>query len=331
MRWLKREEGVSIVLVALLLVVLLAAAGIAVDLGRLYLERRELRTGADAAVLAIASDCVSETKPCDTNTALATAGAYANANAYDLTAGVESLELDLVGQTVRLETFAVDPSNGERGVEVPLMSLLGFGRMNVEGYAAAEWGFAGAGYGIPIVIEECEFDKAGTFNEVYLSLFVGGGVPDMNDPEACPADPAHKDAPGAFGWLVPEGGECEVWVEEGVEEPADPGHGAGRPPRECDASYITSLLYQDVVVPIFSSVSGQGSGTRYQIAGLAAFRITGLDLGSKQFTAPDGFKCPTEQGQAAIMCLRGEFTSTELSFGDTGGEDFGVTVVKLIE
>jgi Flp pilus assembly protein TadG len=53
----RRQDGAVAVLVALMLVVLMAAVALAVDSGGLYLRRRSLVNGADAAALAAARTC----------------------------------------------------------------------------------------------------------------------------------------------------------------------------------------------------------------------------------------------------------------------------------
>lgn len=53
----RRQDGAVAVMVALMLVVLMAAVALAVDVGGLYLRRRELVNGADAAALAAARSC----------------------------------------------------------------------------------------------------------------------------------------------------------------------------------------------------------------------------------------------------------------------------------
>lgn len=50
----RRQKGQAIVLVALILVVLFGFLGLAVDSGRIYIDRRELQTAADSAALAAA-------------------------------------------------------------------------------------------------------------------------------------------------------------------------------------------------------------------------------------------------------------------------------------
>jgi Flp pilus assembly protein TadG len=70
--------------VAIMIVVLLGMGAIVVDFGQLYVERRELQNGADAAALAVAQDCAGG----DCRDETATARTYANDNARDGKAGI---------------------------------------------------------------------------------------------------------------------------------------------------------------------------------------------------------------------------------------------------
>jgi len=51
------DRGAAGILIAVMMVFLLGMAGLVVDVGAMYQERRALSNGADAAALAIAEDC----------------------------------------------------------------------------------------------------------------------------------------------------------------------------------------------------------------------------------------------------------------------------------
>ena len=323
------------VLIALLLVVLLALAGIVIDLGALFQERRELRNAADAAVLAIAEDCGTGAQPCDTDTAFGTAGFYANANVEDGAAGITSLDLDLDAQSVRVVTHAVDPESGQQGVEVSFMKILGFDRMTVNAPAAAIWGHPRSGGGIPITYELCEFEKTGLDNTVILSFHDPQDRDVEEDPD-CAAGPAGSDAPGAFGWLEPiEKKTC--WVELSIDSwdnGPTVGVGVGGP-TFCTAQEIYDAIYRKIVmVPLYSDVRGEGSNTEYYVVGFGGFFVEMYRLGNSGdpqgplYRMPEDFVCPDGPSEA---CLVGHFTEFTTNTGDTGGPDFGVTIVKLIE
>lgn len=82
MRRLNGDDGATTILVALLLpVVLLGSAALALDLGSMYVERRQLQNGADSAALGVARDCASDPVACTQAIADASADSLAGANA----------------------------------------------------------------------------------------------------------------------------------------------------------------------------------------------------------------------------------------------------------
>ncbi len=352
-QWLTRDEGVSMVLVGVMLAVILGLAGMAVDLGAVYAERRELRTAADAGALAVAEDCGTGTRPCDQATAEATAGQYADANAWDGASVVDSVELAFTGLstgTVRVKTSAWDAAAAQPGVRVPLLSLLGFNRVQVGAAATAVYGHPGSGGGIPLVIGTCEFCTAiggcppnedSVFGPTSLTTLVFKDP--SKDPYAdCPADPAGKDAPGSFGWLDTDGKMC--WVESDIEMPLLPADPGVSPSTGCDPNDLSRLLQmaidEGVMIPVYEAIckdaAGQqceegdagGANTYYKITGYGSFHLTAYFLGG-QYKYPNGFSCGT--GDSADRCIQGYFVTDTLYTGKLGGEDYGLVSVKLTE
>jgi len=335
-------------LVGVCLAVLLGLAGMAVDLGMVYVERRELRNGADAAALAIAEDCGMGARPCDNPTALSTADEYADANAGDDDSAVESVNLTLTGPTtgsVRVVTSAWDAAAGQAGVRVPLMNLLGFDRVNVGAAATAIFDHPSSGGGIPLIIGTCEFYTAIGGNPVNpgskfgplstATLVFKDPSKDAGGP--CPADPAGKDAPGSFGWLDTDGTMC--WVETEVELPLLPADPGVSPSTGCDPADLLKILASPVLIPIYSDIckdpegtqcedgDAGGSNTYYRVPGWASFQLTGYYLGG-QYRHPNGFSCDTN---SADRCIQGYFTKNTVYTGKVGGQNFGVVLVKLTE
>ena len=331
MRWLKSDRGISMVLVGVLLVVLLGLAGIAIDVGALFAERRELRNGADAAALAVAEDCGRGYRPCDDDTALASAQQYADANSRDGGSGVDSVDLVLTeagSGSVRVVTSAWDEAAGEAGVRVPLLSLLGFHRVTVRGAATAIFDFPASGEGLPVIIGQCEFDQAAGYGPSHtITLFLHAPSSQDPAPVECPSDPAHKDFPGGFGMLEPNvGTQCLAAVIEASWYPADPG--ASLPQPECkDGNALeAAILNQDILVPVYSDMNAKDK--LYLIYGFAAFHVSAYNLGGPKFTRPSGFKC---EGGESNICLQGWFTETSIYHGTPGGPNLGVVLVKLTE
>jgi len=344
MRWLKREEGVSLVLVGVMLTAFLGLSGMAVDLGAVYVERRELRTGADAAALAIAEDCGRGTRPCDDSSATQTAERYANANSRDGAAVVESVALTLASDStgsVRVVTSAWDAAAGKAGVRVPLMSLFGLDRVAVGAAATAIFDHPSSGQSLPLVIEQYCLEEMGQNQSGYVLMHTGsakGGTGSCQQSE-----PAGQDAPGAFGWIDvdrsldpdPILGNCLASFDiDGWETFADPGQGAGSPPKECEASALREAIYQKaVLVAVYSDVRAQGNNTQYFVTGFAAFFVEGYRLGNKQ-----GFYMPPPSGAwdnnicpPSAMCLLGHFTELTVYGANPGGPNYGVVLVMLTE
>jgi hypothetical protein len=352
MRRLRNDDrGVAAVLIAIVLVLLIAFAGFAVDVGAMYQERRELRRGADAAALAIAEDCVTGAAVCTEAIGLGTADVYADANADDGFSAVEDLEIDLspsnpdYTMTVRVDSLAEDESG--IGFDMRFMQILGIDSVDVRGSATAAAGYAGEAQGFPIIIEECEFEKAlfdqgfpgGSAPEDWITLtFHQGNVADAYDDgsaEDCVPDPAGKDAPGAFGYLYTiDSAICQALItcENGVcSVSGDPGGGSGSPPTPaCDADEVYELLIENspVAVPIYYDVTGQGAGALYYVAGFAAFQVMEYKLGGPKYRYPSkNIDC----GDPADTCLRGYFTEGVINEGGFGGANFGTILVRLID
>jgi len=332
MRWLKRDEGLSMVLVGVLLAVLLALSGMAVDLGAVFAERRELRNGADAAALAIAEDCGRQVAPCNEATATATAQEYADANAHDHASAVNAIDLTITGPAtgaIRVVTGAWDATAEEAGVRVPLLSLLGFRRIQVGAAATAIFDHPTDAEGLPLIIDTCEFDKAGGYGTgSMVTLYFHSPSSTDPPPMQCPSNPAHMDFPGGFGWLAPNlGGACAAAVAAGRWASADPGNSLPQPECRDPGEILAAILDQDILLPMYVDINSRDK--KYLVAGFSAFHVTAYALASGgKYSYPPGFKCPLNPSDT---CLQGHFTSATVYTGTPGGDDYGVVLVKLTE
>lgn len=333
MRWLKRDDGISIVLIGVLLAVLLALSGMAVDLGAVFAERRELRNGADAAALAIAEDCGRRAAPCNEAAATATAQEYADANAGDGASEVRSLGLTITGATtgaVRVTMAAWDAAAGEPGVRVPLLSLLGLRRIDVGAAAAAIFDHPASAVAVlPAIIDVCEFLNAGGYGSGELTTLYFLSPSSTNPaPVECPSNPAYMDFPGGFAWLEPNtGGSCDVALHTGVWALGSTGEAVPVP--EClSADALRAAIYQqDILLPVFDAVRARAK--QYRVYGFSVFHVTAFKLTSgTTYATPTGFRCPLSP---AATCLQGYFTTTTVYTGEPGGPDLGVVLIKLIE
>ncbi len=151
------EEGATVVIVALCLVVIFAMIVLAVDVGGLLLRRRAMVNGSDAGALAAAKSCALVT---DTDIPEFQADLFAGDNVVGLTAGQGGIDS---GRTVNCDT----DSQGHVTVEYTtpqdlwFAGVLGFGpTSNVTTDATAEWGPTSGDNPLPIVLNVGTFQGA---------------------------------------------------------------------------------------------------------------------------------------------------------------------------
>lgn len=321
------EEGLSLVLVAVTLVTLIGMVAFAVDVGAIYSERRELQSGATAAVLAIAEDC-GVGLPCDSGSAMATAEDYADANATDLAASIHTLDLDTNAQTVSVIAQTESPSGST--IFAPFFAqVIGFSGGTVGASASAAWGFPRSGTTFPLIISDCEWDQIedddedDSNNPIVVIYFHDGNTAEECNAQAGQDMDGDGVLAGGFGWLDTGGDDCiaEVVVDEWVYE--DPGASAssGCTPEALE----TMLLDQDVLIPYFNDAQGLGANGQYLVSGLGPFHVTGYNFGG-QYKAPSAATAPCTGDE---RCVAGYVTNATITNGDLGGEDRGALIVKL--
>ena len=320
MQRLKRDGGVAGVFVAITVATLLGFVGFAVDIGAMYDERRQLTNGADAAVLAIAEDCALKIT-CNPGSAKKTAQDFANANADDGAAFIESVSLDVAAKTVRVDTGTLTPS-GDRVFAPFFAQVIGWDGATVYGSASALWGYPSSiRNALPLIISECEFPEQVPTPEnpsPNLTLYFHDG----NNAEECNAT-AGMDGnddgklAGGFGWLDTDG-DCSSDLSTGTWYLADPGSSASN---GCKPSDISILIGEPTPLPIFDDLVGVGAGGKYHIVGFALFEITGYNFGGGyKFNPP----CSGDE-----RCVSGRFTSGVVHDGELGGPNRGIVIVKL--
>ncbi|MDX1691880.1 MAG: pilus assembly protein TadG-related protein [Acidimicrobiia bacterium] len=324
MRWLTDESGATIVLAAAAMVGVLALAGLAVDLGAAYVERRELVSGADAAVLAVAEDCATSSSACAAATAKETALRYARDNASDGAAGVDFVDLDRVGRSVRVGVSTLNP-DGTTIVPRYFSRVVGWEGVTVRAEATARWGFPSSLRStIPLIISDCEFPANEPLPTAERVIYFHDG----NSTEPCNAT-AGMDSDGdgklagGFGWLVTDG-VCAVDLAIGAWESDDPG---ASPSNGCTPDLIWDLLGEPVPLPFFDDLTGVGANGRYHVGGFGYFHITGFNFGS-HYKAPSAATAPCSGDE---RCVSGYFTTGVIYEGELGGPDHGLRLVELVE
>lgn len=332
MRWLIAHLGISVgvqrrngergavaVLTALSMVVLLGFVALAVDVGLLYAERAELQSGADAAALAIAGDC-GQGVNCTPALASPVAQQMADQNAGDGKAAASVPVFD--GNTVRTTVTTRDKS-GAGSLALNFAPLVGGDdRATVSATASAAWGAPLSGIAIwPVAFAECEFDLSGTPQA--LTLGAKGGT-------LCPKHGADGslNPPGGFAWIGSDkDGSCSQDVGVGSQIQST----GTNLPQDCTAAHAAELKNRTILIPIYDSKGGQGSGGWYGISGWAAFHVEGYTFTGNVSWEPQKV---TQFCQGSCDGIYGRFvrfTSFDEGFTIGPPSSFGVSVVDLRE
>lgn len=351
------DRGAVGVLVGILLGggVLLGMGALVVDTGQLYQERAELQNGADAGALAVAHGCATGSSTCSAGKA----NSLVNANAKD---GASSVALvcgyDGSGKLPGCPTSSgamVDcpaaPSSGTKYVDVHTSTLTaggstllppafsralagnsGYTGSTVHACGRAAWGPPSAATTVAMTISYCEWQTATSGGTSYappppatppasydrvLKLHTTGAP-------SCASGPAGSDGPGMFGWVDDTDSDCSAFISGGTYS-ADTGASAGK---QCQTLLANAQTNHTVIyVPVYTSVTGTGTGGTYTLKGFAAFVVTGYHLPS--FSASDWLK-KANDCKGSDKCVNGYFTQGLIpSSGVIGGPNLGASIVQL--
>lgn len=167
---IQQDSGAVAVVVAVCLTALLGFAALAIDVGAVFVERRELQNGADAAALAIAQDCATDpgSAGCaDPLTAHGTAQSYANANANDNVStvpppGAGGVQFPAGTQKVVVKVDTNDPTSADTSRLAHFFApVIGIESTAVTAKGAAIWGaasmFGGGEADVPVSGSVCDF------------------------------------------------------------------------------------------------------------------------------------------------------------------------------
>jgi Flp pilus assembly protein TadG len=332
---LRRDDaGATLLVVAIMMTVLLGMGALVIDVGKLYVERRELQNGADAGAFAVAQDCAKGA----CGPATSTAQTYANDNAGDHKAGIK----EVCGAGPGLVACAVKPANAPANGWVKVTTTTPadnkvsfsfapvFGRTSGarQATAVATWGGPTQGTTIPVTLSVCDFQALGgsidgtTFpgSQGYIYTHTSSKAP------KCDAKGNGQIVPGGFGWLDHDEATCKVTVANGIVD-GDTGNNT-----ECKNFWAT-WLGTDVLVPLYNAATGTGSGAQFTVVGFAALTLQGYCLGSNV----EGHLTPKDAaGKPWPNCsndryLYGKFTHFVAVDGQAGGTNFGVTTVSMID
>jgi Flp pilus assembly protein TadG len=351
--------------------VLLGMLAIVVDVGQLYAEREELQSGADAAVIAIAEKCARAETAGDCSMADLTilAASYANLNAKDgastileicgnvpLSIGIAACKApvgnltdcipgQVTGSGKYVEVRTGTRTSDDKYVFPPTFAQMllgneGYAGSAVRACARATWGVPAAGLAVTFSLCEWNLATANGTDFPDKPPYPPNTVPadsyqqvlKVHDPQgnpACPQGPPGFDRPGGFGWL--DDGDSEDCQTDTFV--ADPGTS---PSSQCvavlDAATDSSADATVFYIPIYDTVTGQGSNAQYHIVGVAAFVPTGYFFGSGNGKHKESWLTDDEPCSGEERCIYGYFVDV-LGPGNIGSGDlanFGATVVSLV-
>jgi Flp pilus assembly protein TadG len=347
--------GVTAMVAALLGAgVLIGMVALVVDVGRLYAEREELQSGAEAAALAVAQSCVRTPASCNT-TRLATAGKYANKNASDGVAGVTTVCGKNSGGTLptcpandpslaacignkptadyaEVRTHTVITSGSTLLPPVFAQGLLGnqgYAGSKVSACSRAHWGPPEKATTVSISIPMCLWESAShdgtyTHDPENVQLRHTGG-------DNCPG-PGNPDG---FGWMpsTPGYGPCQTVVDltapDPREDPASyPGNGSFDRCKSTVQNAVSSGT--PVLVSVYDGLTFDKSYNPvrklYRMVGMAEFVIVGYKNLPGIGSDPHGCDCT-----GSDSWFYGYFVNELIhSTGTVGtGPNLGASVVSL--
>ena len=355
------DRGAVAVVVALLMVVLLGSAAISIDVGRLYVERRELHNGADAAALAIAQTCSGANKLSLVDCVASVTGlsdqatTLAEANKND---GLAYASVLLRRSTdpltsVRVRTTTREP-DGSTGLPLFFAPILGQSSKTVSAESLATWGLPIQGQAaLPIAVDICHFPQgllADTLSFWPAQFLQYAGQEIAPDP-LCPlavTNPVsniggiqvYRPVPGGFGWLTQAPGQCYAVVNKFLQQtPSAPGNSF---PPEC-ASQLDQLRNTVILLPIYDYAAGQGANSWYHIPAFAAFKLTGWRFsGSPALNWNNTSSDPRQNCENDCRGIKGQFTKLVVlneidlpgvidvnGYANLGTLNLGVTAVVL--
>lgn len=261
-----RQHGSISVIVAVALIPVLVMFAAVVDVARVWTDRVTLQNGVEAAAVAVASSWTSGLQEC---------------RASDLTlvsrngATPQSVNCSVTGTSGR----GVVRVSASGDVNLMFASLIGRNSAGINASTGVLVGPASSAFGLrpfalcdnhPAVLAWLGSNFTSTTTETVT--FESNGT-------ACGGP-----APGNWGVLDFNGGsnstsETERWVSNGFDDEVTVGDVIpGNPGAPSSSLKVSGIVGKRVVVPLFGSVTLQGSHAMYTITGFAEVYVVGITL-----------------------------------------------------
>lgn len=266
----RNDRGQATVLTLVFLVVLLGMAALVLDMGSWYRADRDTQSTADAAALAGA-----QALPDDAAQARDLAAGYADKNRGGLDSATVSSSIapdDTIKVTVKRQSPGI------------FTKIFGIDSATVGSKATARVGaLAQALYVAPIVV-----------NILHPALHCGGTqqrpLPCFGQPTELDLldlhSPGSGDAAGSFGLIDLTGdlggnvgaGDLANWMEHGYDKMMPLGKYSSAPSANFNESKFQNALGDrtgdDVLFPIYDTLTGPGTNAQYNVIGWVGFHIT---------------------------------------------------------
>jgi putative Flp pilus-assembly TadE/G-like protein len=306
----RNQSGQAFVLTVLMITALLGLTALVVDVGSWFRAHRALQATADAAALAGAQEL-----PQAPGSAQSIANDYAAKN-----------QTGLAGVSVNLSETYVPNDTIRVHVEKPAEGIFSkvFGINSVDEGASATARTAGmksALYVAPIVV-----------NQQHPMLNNCGG-PCFGSSYQTTIPVGKTGAPGAFGLvnLDPQSGGTSGastladWIRNGFDKYLDIGGYASDPGVKFNSNQIQDAMNDriasgenEMLFPVYDTLTGQGANAEYHIIGWVGFFITGVD---KQ----------GNNGNVSGYFTRVIWTGIQASSAGAGGPNLGARAVQLVD
>lgn len=330
------ERGAVSVILAIMLVVLLGFGAMAVDVAMMYSERAQLRNGADAVALGVAQKCAKNASDPDCSESSSMARSLANSNANDRLSNIKSIVLNKTSRTVTATVGSQEAGHAPNQVSLFLARSLGFNTAEVNAPSTVGWGSPEKGPVVfPVTVSICQVrSQAGVMQLLQLH--------GKNANSDCNYGPSGAAVQGGFGGLKQDPGKCGALIDVKASTGTAGGSTGVDPPSNCEtllngwAADMNAGKDVILLLPIFDSVTGTGSGAVFGLTTFAAFKVAGWKVGNTGL--PYTFRNRTPDVPASLECrepcrgIIGSFVQyVSLAKGYTLGDvnPDGATVVEL--
>lgn len=336
MRRMKNERGAAAMFTALTFIVLIGFSALAVDIGALWWDKKELQNGADAAALAIAESCAKGEIGCSAD--------VSSDSLYRIYADGNNPRRNILtpgGQ--ELVTFR---DNSVTAV-VRSERQYWFGRIftqepqAVYASATASWGRPTSASVLPLTVSACNFPSGGAYEPdagappVAIKITDGDKSKPADECAILDETGVRHYVPGGFGWLASDA-ECRTQTEVDTAY-SDQGSNYSSHKTKCESTFGPLKHGSIIFIPVFDNYTK--STKTFTLSGYAQFRLESACFGASLWNFDkngSGYEtCSKVQGHPGNgnnAFINGTFLkmvsldSAEL--GD-GGQDYGVVTVKL--